>query len=53
MEAIITYLWPQGTALPTGDLWIAAMAIRYGLKLIATDSHFRNVPQIIVGCCTV
>ncbi len=51
--AIINYLWSKGTPLPTSDLWIAATAMQYGLKLITTDSHFRNVPQIIVECCNV
>jgi len=51
--AIITYLWSKGTPLPTSDLWIAATAMQYGLKLITTDSHFRNVPQIIIECCSV
>ncbi len=51
--AIITYLWSKGTPVPTSDLWIAATAMQYGLKLITTDSHFRDVPQIIVECCNV
>lgn len=51
--AIITYLWSKGTPIPTSDLWIAATAMQYGLKLITTDSHYRNVPQIIVECCAV
>lgn len=51
--AIIAYLYEQGTPIPTNDLWIAATAMQYGLKLITTDSHYRRVPQIIVECCTV
>lgn len=51
--AIITYLWAQGTPIPTSDLWIASTAMQYGLKLITTDDHYRTVPQIIVACCTV
>ena len=50
---IITYLWSKGTPIPTNDLWIAATAMQFGLKLITTDSHYRDVPQIIVECCTV
>ena len=46
--AIITYLWSKGTSIPTNDLWIAATAMQFGLKLITTDSHYRDVPQIIV-----
>jgi predicted nucleic acid-binding protein len=51
--AIITYLWSKGTPIPTNDLWIAATAMQYGLKLITTDSHYRNVPQIIVEYCAI
>lgn len=52
-SAIITYLWSKGTPIPASDLWIAATAMQYGLKLITTDSHYRHVPQIIVECCNV
>ena len=51
--AIIVYLWAKGTPLPTNELWISATAMQFGLKLVTTDSHYRNVPQIIVECCTV
>jgi predicted nucleic acid-binding protein len=51
--AIITYLWAKGTPLPTNDLWIAATAMQYGLKLITTDGHYRLIPHIIVECCSV
>jgi len=51
--AIIAYLWAKGTPMPTSDLWIAATAMQYGLKLITTDSHFGDMPQIIVECCPV
>jgi tRNA(fMet)-specific endonuclease VapC len=52
-SAILTYLWTKGTPLPTNDLWIAATAMQYGLKLVTTDSHFRNVPHILVECYPV
>ena len=51
--AIIAYLWSKGMPLPTNDLWISATAMQYGLKLVTTDSHYRNVPQIIVEYCAV
>lgn len=51
--AIIAYLWAKGTPLPTNELWISATAMQFGLKLVTTDSHYRNVPQIIVECCAV
>ena len=50
---IINYLWEQGTPVPTNDLWIAATAMQHGFKLITTDGHYRNIPQIIVECCPV
>ncbi len=50
---IIAYLWVKGTPIPTNDLWIAATAMQYGLKLVTMDGHYRQVPQIIVECCTV
>ena len=48
---IINYLWERGTPIPTNDLWIAATAMQHGLKLVTTDGHYRNVPQIIIECC--
>ena len=51
--AIITYLRAKGTPIPTNDLWIAATAMQYGLKLLTTDNHYRAVPQIIVECFSV
>ena len=48
---IAAYLQSQGTPIPTNDLWIAATAMQYGLKLLTTDTHYQRVPQIIVGCC--
>lgn len=51
--AIIAYLWAKGTPLPTNELWISATAMQFGLKLVTTDSHYRNVPQIIVEYCAV
>jgi predicted nucleic acid-binding protein len=49
--AIVAYLQAQGTPIPTNDLWIAATAMQYGLKLLTTDTHYQKVPQIIVECC--
>ncbi len=33
----------QGKPIPENDIWIAAVAKQYGLKLITKDSHFCNV----------
>ena len=38
----------KGTPIPTNDIWIAATAMQYGLRLLTADRHFLKVPQIIV-----
>jgi predicted nucleic acid-binding protein len=37
----------KGTPIPTNDLWIAASAMQHGLKVLTTDKHYLEVPQII------
>jgi len=44
---IINYLRAKGLPVPTNDLWIAASAMQYGLKVITSDSHYLNIPHII------
>jgi len=41
-------LWQAGTPIPTNDIWIAATAMQYGLRIITTDSHYLSVQQVIV-----
>lgn len=36
----------QGTPIPTNDVWIAALALQYGLPLYTRDAHFLNVPGL-------
>lgn len=38
-----------GTPVPIGDLWIAASAMQYGLKVITTDSDFLRISQVLVN----
>ncbi|HEV8658086.1 MAG TPA: type II toxin-antitoxin system VapC family toxin [Thermoanaerobaculia bacterium] len=45
---IFTSLREAGTPIPTNDLWIAASAMQYGLRLLTLDSHFQKVPQILI-----
>ena len=45
--AIFNYLRGKGTQIPTNDLWIAATAMQFGLRVVTTDPHFLQVPQII------
>jgi tRNA(fMet)-specific endonuclease VapC len=37
----------KGTPIPSDDLWIAASAMQHGLKVLTTDNHYLEVPQII------
>jgi predicted nucleic acid-binding protein len=37
-----------GTPVATHDLWIAATAMQYGLKVVTLDSDFLKIPQIVV-----
>jgi predicted nucleic acid-binding protein len=46
--AIRDYLRRQGTPVPTNDVWIAAAAAQHGLRLLTLDSHFLQIPQVIV-----
>lgn len=36
----------KGRPLPENDIWIAAMAKRYGLNLVTRDSHFQEVEDL-------
>jgi len=45
--AIVQSLRMKGTPIPTNDLWIAASAMQHGLKVLTTDRHYLEVPQII------
>jgi len=36
----------QGLAIPTNDLWIAALTIQHGLILCTSDAHFKHLPQV-------
>ena len=33
----------RGAAIPTNDLWIAALAIQHNLDLCGSDAHFQDV----------
>ena len=36
----------KGAAIPTNDLWIAALVVQHNLVLCTSDSHFQNLPQL-------
>jgi predicted nucleic acid-binding protein len=46
--AIRDYLRKAGTPVAPNDLWIAATAMQYGLKVISTDRDFEKIPQILI-----
>ena len=37
----------QGAAIPTNDLWIAALAVQHDLPLCTSDAHFEHLPQVV------
>lgn len=37
-----------GTPVANHDLWIAATAMQYGLRLVTLDSDFLKIPHIVV-----
>ena len=45
---ILNSLWQAGTPIPTNDIWIAASAMEYGLRVLTTDEHYNKIPQIMV-----
>ena len=45
---ILNALWQAATPIPTNDIWIAASAMEYGLRVVTTDDHYQKIPQIVV-----
>jgi tRNA(fMet)-specific endonuclease VapC len=41
----------RGVKIPVNDVWIAALAIEYGLPLLARDEHFSRVSGLTVIQC--
>jgi tRNA(fMet)-specific endonuclease VapC len=39
----------KGTPIPDNDIWIAAVAMQYKLKLVSRDEHFLNVPELDIA----
>jgi tRNA(fMet)-specific endonuclease VapC len=38
----------KGKPIPTNDIWIAATALRHGLKLYTNDRHFKYVAGLVL-----
>ena len=45
---ILSGLRRAGTPIPTNDIWIAALAMEHGLRLISMDRHFASVPGLLL-----
>jgi tRNA(fMet)-specific endonuclease VapC len=44
---LFAQLRKAGTPVPTNDLWIASLALQYGLYLLTFDEHFLKIPQLL------
>lgn len=38
----------KGRPIPENDIWIAAVALQYGLTVVSRDQHFREVDGLLV-----
>ncbi len=45
--SLVKALRQAGTPLPMNDVWIAAVAIAYGGRVLTRDTHFEKIPGII------
>jgi len=37
-----------GSSIPTNDMWIAALALQHGIKLLTNDRHFTKVAGLFL-----
>lgn len=44
---LIKELKEKGTPIPTNDVWISAVALETGARLLTRDSHFSAIPGIM------
>jgi predicted nucleic acid-binding protein len=45
---LVKVLRKQGTPIPTNDIWIAAVALETGSRLLSYDTHFDCIPGLLV-----
>jgi tRNA(fMet)-specific endonuclease VapC len=43
---LVIDLKKKGTPIPTNDIWIAAVVLETGSRLLSKDSHFTKIPGI-------
>jgi tRNA(fMet)-specific endonuclease VapC len=41
-------LLQKNVSIPENDIWVAALALRYGVILVSRDAHFREVTNLKV-----
>ena len=44
---VLNSLKENGKPIPTNDIWIASVALQYGLKLFSKDQHFKYVSVLV------
>jgi len=42
------FLRKKGRPIPRNDVWIAAVALEHGLQLLTLDTHFREIPLLLI-----
>ena len=47
-SVILNELRKLNMPIPTDDIWIASVAFQYGVKLFTKDTHFTNIPGLLV-----
>ena len=45
---VLNSLKENGKPIPTNDIWIASVALQYGLKLFSKDQHFKYVSGLVL-----
>ena len=45
---VLNNLKENGKPIPTNDIWIASVALQYGLKLFSKDQHFKYVSGLML-----
>ena len=45
---IISELKRSGNPIPTNDIWISALALQHGIKLLSRDKHFKKVGGLLL-----
>ncbi len=46
--SIFKQLKMSGTPIPANDIWIAAIAMQYGLAIFTLDKHFDNIDGLLL-----